>query len=72
MSDTSHHICKQCLRKLQKRRGLRTTYENLTKKLFKATVPKLACKAGLSIEKKAVQVHHSTAEESVSPEKRIL
>ena len=22
--DTSHHICKQCLRKLQKRRGLRT------------------------------------------------
>ena len=21
--DTSHHICKQCLRKLQKRRGLR-------------------------------------------------
>ena len=22
--DTLHHICKQCLRKLQKRRGLRT------------------------------------------------
>ena len=24
LHDTSHHICKQCLRKLQKRRGLRT------------------------------------------------
>ena len=26
--DTSHHICKQCLRKLQKRRGLRTRQAN--------------------------------------------
>ena len=47
------------------------TYENSTKKFLKASVPK-AYKAGLSIKKKAVQVHDLTAEESASPERRIL
>ena len=65
------YICKQCLRKLQKRRGLRTNLRELDEDNFQSYSSK-ACKAGLSIKKKAVQVHDLTTEESVSPEKRIL
>ena len=66
--DTS--ICKQCLRKLQKRRGLRTNSRELDEEIFQSYSSK-AYRAGLSIKKKAVQVHDLTAEESVSPEKKI-
>ena len=71
MHDTSQHICKQCLRKLQKRRGLRTNLRELDEEIFKSYSSK-AYKAGFPIKKKGVQVHDSTAEKSVSPEKRIL
>ena len=71
MHDTSHRICKQCLRKLQKRHGLRTNLRELDEEIFQSYSSK-AYKAGLSIKKKAVRVHDLTAEESVSPEKRIL
>ena len=54
--DTSHYICKQCLRKLQKRRGLRTNLRELDEEIFQSYSFK-ACKAGLSIKKKAVRVH---------------
>ena len=67
--DTSHRICKQCLRKLQKRHGLRTNLRELDEEIFQSYSSK-ADKAGLSIKKKAVQVHYLTAEESVSPEKK--
>ena len=69
--DTSLHICKQCLRKLQKRRGLRTNLRELDEEISQSCSSK-AYKAGLPIKKKAVQVHDITAEKSVSPEKRIL
>ena len=70
--DTSHHIVKkQCLRKLQQRRGLRTNLQELDEENFQSYSSK-AYKAWLSIKKKTVQVHDLTAEESVSPEKRIL
>ena len=69
--DTSHHICKQCLRKLQKRCGLRTNLRELDEEIFQSYNSK-AYKAGLSIKKKAVQRHDLTAEKSVSPKKRIL
>ena len=69
--ETSRHICKQCLRKLQKRRGLRTNLRELDDEIFKNYSSK-AYKAGLPIKKKAVQLHDLTAEKSVSPEKRIL
>ena len=69
--DTSHHICKQCLRKLQKLCGLCTNLRELDEDFFRSYNSK-AYKAGLSIKKKAVQLHDLTVEESVSPEKRIL
>ena len=69
--DTSHYIYKQCLRKLQERRGLRTNLRELDEEICQSYSSK-AYKAGLSIKKKAVRVHDLTAEESVSPEKRIL
>ena len=69
--DTLHHICKQCLRKLQKRRGLRINLRELDEEIFRSYSSK-AYNAGLSVKKKAVQAHDFTAEESVSPEKRIL
>ena len=69
--DTSHRICKQCLRKLQKRHGLRTNLRELDEEIFQSYSSK-AYKARLSIKKKAVQVYDLTAEESVSPEKIIL
>ena len=69
--DTLHHICKQCLRKLQKRRGLRTNLRELDEEIFRSYSSN-AYNAGISVEKKAVQAHDFTAEESVSPEKRIL
>ena len=52
---------------------LSPTYENSTKKIiiFQSYSSK-AYKAGLSIKKKAVQLHDLTVEESVSPEKRIV
>ena len=62
--DTSHRICKQCLRKLQKRHG-----REVDEEIFQSYSSK-AYKAGLSIKKKAAQVHDLTAEESVSPEKK--
>ena len=69
----THHIiiCKQCLRKLQKRCGLCTSLRELDEEIFQSYSSK-AYKAGLSIKKRAVQLHDLTAEESVSPEKRIL
>ena len=67
--DTSHRICKPCLRKLQKRHGLRTNLRELDEEIFQSYSSK-AYKAGLSIKKKAAQVHDLTAEESVSPEKK--
>ena len=42
--------------------GFAPTYENSTKKFFKATVPKPNYKAELSLKKKAVQVHDLTQE----------
>ena len=69
--DASHHICKQYLRKLQKRRGLWTNLRELDEEIFQSYSSK-AYKARLSIKKKAVQVYDLTAEESVSPEKIIL
>ena len=69
--DASHRICKQCLRKLQKRHGLRTNLRELDEEIFQSYSSK-AYEAGFSIKKKAVQLHDLTAEESVSPEKRIL
>ena len=69
--DASHHICKQYLRKLQKRRGLCTNLRELDEEIFQSYSSK-AYKARLSIKKKAVQVYDLTAEESVSPEKIIL
>ena len=63
--DTSHYICKQCLRKLQ----IRTNHRELDEELFQSCSSK-AYKAGLSIKKKAV--HDLNAQESVSPEQRIL
>ena len=69
--DTSHHICKQYLRKPQKRRELRTNLRELDEEIFQSYSSK-AYKARLSIKKKAVQVYDLTAEESVSPEKIIL
>ena len=69
--DTLHHICKQCLRKLQKRRGLCTNLRELDEEIFRSYSSK-AYNAGLFVKKKAVQAHDFTAEESVSPEKRIL
>ena len=69
--DASHHICKEYLRKLQKRRGLWTNLRELDEEIFQSSSSK-AYKARLSIKKKAVQVYDLTAEESVSPEKIIL
>ena len=63
--DTSQHICKQCLRKLQKRHGLRTNLRELDEEIFQSYSSK-AYKGGLSIKKKTVKVH----DESVSPEKK--
>ena len=63
---TSHNICKRCLRKLQKRRRLRTNLRELDEEIFQSYSSK-AYKAGLPIKKKAVQVHDLTAEKSVSP-----
>ena len=36
MHDTSQHICKHCLRKLQKRHGLRTNLRELNKEIFQS------------------------------------
>ena len=60
-TQASHHICKQCLRKLQKRYGLRTNLRELDEEIFQSYSSK-AYKAGLSIKKKAVLVHDLTAE----------
>ena len=35
--DTSHHLCKQCLRKLQKRRGLRTNLRELDQEILSSS-----------------------------------
>ena len=64
--DNSYHLCNECLRKLQKRRGLRTDLRELDEEISHSSSSK-ACKAGLSLKKKAVQVHYVTAEKSVSP-----
>ena len=63
--DTLHRICKQCLRKISKRHGLRTNLRELDEEIFQRYSSK-AYKAGLSIKKKAVKVH----DDSVSPEKK--
>ena len=38
--DASHHICKQYLKNYKSGVDFEPTYENSTKKFFKATVPK--------------------------------
>ena len=63
--EASHRICKQCLRKLQKRHELRTKLRELDEEIFQSYSSK-AYKAWLSIKEKAVKVH----DESVSPEKK--
>ena len=35
--DTSHHLCKQCLRKLQKRRGLRNNLRELDQEILSSS-----------------------------------
>ena len=41
--DTSHHICKQCLRKLQRRRGVRTNLRELDEEIFQSYNSKAYC-----------------------------
>ena len=59
------------MKKLQKQCGLHTNLRELDEEISQSYSSK-AYKIGLSIKKKAVQLHDLTAEESLSPEKRIL
>ena len=52
--------------------SLQLTVHDTSHYICKQSYSSKAYKAGLSIKKKAVRVHDLTAEESVSPEKRIL
>ena len=64
---TSPYICKSCVAKLQKRRGLHDNLKKFDEYLFNDYSSK-AFKAGLTVKKKFQESVDSTA----SPEKRIL
>ena len=63
----SPYICKSCVAKLRKRRGLHDNLKKIDKDLFNDYSSK-AFKAGLTVRKK----FQESVDSSASPEKRIL
>ena len=64
---TSTYICKSCVSKLRKRRGLHDNLKKIDEDLFNDYSSK-AFKAGLTVKKK----FQESVDSSASPEKRIL
>ena len=70
--ETSPYICRSCVGKLQKRRGLYVNVRKIEDELFSDYSSK-AFKAGLTVKKKKIEtLGKDSVGTSASPEKRIL